>query len=166
MITALLIVIAIVGERNPFNSTRQVPSTYVFINNTGEVVQCYRDSNRFAVLTDENGEILSLQPVSSVAELKKCIEAFESGILPFDPRDYIGRYEAGYVSWQGFDHENIYDWDVPQECQPHYQFKQKSHPWLVDALGLVDTIEVTFEWTGTSTEWQTCFTARQNVSPR
>ena len=123
---------------------------------------CHRDNSGFAVVTDEYDKILETAPISSGAELKMCIEAFEAGSLLFDPRNFIGRYEAGYVSWEGVDHENIFHWDVPDECAPHYQFKQKSHPWLIDALGLVDTVEVTFAWTGTDTEWDTCFAARVN----
>ena len=163
IIIVLLIVVAIVGQRYRFESTPSVDNIdiYTLHSDSREVIQCRRDSSGFAVLTDHNGEVLSLQPVSSEAELKKCIEAFESGILPFDPRNYIGRYEAGYVSWEGFDHENIYHWGVLDECVPHYQFKEKSHPWIVDTLSLVDTIEVTFTWTGTDAEWDTCFVARE-----
>ena len=122
---------------------------------------CHRDNSGFTVVTDEYGQFIETQPVSSGAELKWCIEAFKSGSLPFDPRNFIARYEAGYVIWEGVDYQNIYHWGVPDECAPHYQFKKKSHPWLIDALGLVETIEVTFAWTGTDAEWDTCAIARE-----
>lgn len=157
-VIVILTVVAIVGQRQP--SQLSDIGAYVISGYSGSPITCHRDNSGFTVSTDENGEILWTQPVSSEAELKSCIEAFKSGILPFDPRNYIGKYEAGFISWEGFDHEDIYHWGVPDECAPHYQFEQKSHPWLIDALGLVDTIEVTFAWTGTDTEWNTCFAAR------
>ena len=163
VIIALLIVVSVVSQSYQFGATPARPNIdiYTLRSNSGEPIQCHRDSSGFTVLTDDNGGIFSIQPVSSGAELKRCVEAYKSGQLPFDPRNYIGMYEAGYISWEGTDFTNIYDWDLPDECAPHYEFKQKSHPWLVDALGLVDTIEVTFRWTGTDTEWQTCSTARE-----
>lgn len=164
IIIALLLVVSVFGQRYQFSSNPSVDNIDILIlrGDNGASIQCHRDNSGFTVLTDDNDEILLTQPVSSGAELKSCIEAYKSGRLPFDPRDFIERYEAGYVSWEGFDHENIYDWDsLPGECASHYQFKEKSHPWIIDALGLVDTIEVTFQWTGTDAEWATCYAARE-----
>ncbi len=163
VIIALLIVVSVVSQSYQFGATTSKSNIdiYTLRSNSGEPIQCYRDSSGFTVLTDDNGGIFSIQPVTSGAELKRCVEAYKSGQLPFDPRNYIGMYEAGYISWEGTDFTNIYDWDLPGECAPYYEFKQKSHPWLVDALGLVDTIEVTFRWTGTDTEWLSCSTARE-----
>ena len=161
---ALLIVVSVVGQRYRFSSTPSVDNIdiYTLHSDSGDPTTCHRDNSGFTIETNEDGEILNIQPISDQAAMEQCIEAFQSGELPFDPRNFIGHYEAGYVSWEGVDHENIYHWGIPGECAPHYQFKQKSHPWVMDAFGLVDTIEVTFAWTGTDAEWHTCFVAREN----
>ena len=163
IIIALLIVVSVVGQKYQFSSTPSADNIDVLIlrGDNDSPIQCHRDGNRFTLETNNDGEIIGIRPFTNQADMEHCIEAFKSGTLPFDPRNYIGRYEAGYISWEGTDFTNIYDWDLPQECEPHYQFKGKSHPWLIDALGLVDIIEVTFKWTGTDAEWETCFTARQ-----
>lgn len=161
VIIALLIVVSVVGQRDQLDPTPSRSNADILILHVDneEPTQCHRDNNGITIETDSD----QLRAVMVGREgLEQCIEAYKSGRIPFDPRNYIGRYEAGYISWEGFDHENIYDWrDVPDECAPHYQFESKSHPWLIDALGLVDTIEVTFQWTGTDTEWQTCYAARE-----
>lgn len=161
IIIALLIVISVVGQKYQFSSNPSVDNIDILIlrGDNGASIQCHRDNNRITIETDND----QLRAVMVGREgLEQCIEAYRSGRLPFDPRNYIGRYEAGYTSWEGFDHENIYDWDsLPGECEPHYQFKEKSHPWIIDALGLVDTIDVTFQWTGTDAEWATCYAARE-----
>ena len=163
VVIALLIVVSVVGQRHQFSSTPSVDNIgiYTLQSDSGETIQCHRDNSGLTILTDDKGEIIWPQPVSSEAELERCIEAYKSGRIPFDPRNYIGRYEAGYVSWEGVDHEDIHHWGVSDECAPHYEFKAKSHPWWIDALGLVDTIEVTFTWTGTDTEWYKCLVARE-----
>ncbi len=163
VIIALLIVVSVVGQNyqsgtNPSNSNIDI---YTLRSNSEDPIRCHRDNSSITVITDDYGGNISIQPVNSGSELNLCVEAYKSGQLPFDPRNYIGIYEAGYISWEGTDLTSIHHWDLPDECNPHYQFKEKSHPWLVDALGLVDTIEVTFQWTGTDTEWQTCSTARE-----
>ena len=163
VIIALLIVVSVVGQSYQFgaNPSSSNIDIYTLRSNSGEPIQCHRDNSGFIVLTDDYGGIFSIQPVTSGAELKRCVDAYQSGQLPFDPRNYIGKYEAGYISWEGTDLTSIHHWDLPVECNPHYQFKEKSHPWLVDALGLVDTVEVTFQWTGTDNEWQSCSTMRE-----
>ena len=161
VVVALLIVVSVVGQRYQFSSTPSVNNADILIlhGDNEAPIQCYRDNNGVTIETD-NGHIRAV--MVGREGLERCIEAYKSGRIPFDPRNFVGKYEAGYTSWEGFDHENIYDWgSLPGECEPHYQFKEKSHPWLVDALGLVDTIEVTFKWTGTDSEWQSCYTARE-----
>ena len=162
VIIALLIVVSVVGQRVQFSSTPSADNADILIlrGDNEERIQCHRDSNGIMIETDDNDQFRAV--MVGHEGLEQCIEAYKSGRIPFDPRNYIGRYEAGYVSWEGFDHENIYHWEsIPAKCEPHYQFKGKSHPWLIDVLGLVDTIEVTFQWTGTDAEWQTCYAARE-----
>ena len=161
VIFAFLIVVSVVGQSYQFGTTPARSNITTFNTYIGKPIQCHRYSSDFIVVTDGNRGMFSLPLVSSESDLKRCVEAYKSGQLPFDPRNYIGKYEAGYISWEGTDFTNIYDWDLPDECNLHYEFKQKSHPWLMDALGLVDTIEVTFKWTGTDTEWLTCSAARE-----
>ncbi len=163
IIIALLIVVSVVGQTYQFKSTPSGSNIdiYTLPSNSGEPIQCHRDNSGFTIETDDDGDILAVRPLADQRQIERCIEAFKSGSLPFDPRNYIGRYEAGYISWEGTDFTNIYYWGVPEECEPYYQFKQKSHPWVVDALGLVDTIEVTFQWTGTDAEWQSCYAVRE-----
>ncbi len=163
VVIAVLTIATIVEQR--YSSRIDLSSAnadiYVIHDDSGAPITCYREGNRIALTTDDNGEIIGNRPITAQADMQRCIEVFKSGNLPFDPRNYIGRYEAGYISWEGTDFTNIHDWDLPNECESHYQFKEKSHPRIVDALGLVDTIEVTFAWTGTDSEWNTCFAARQ-----
>ena len=161
VIIALLIVVSVVGQRHQLSSTPSADNADILIlhGDNEESIHCHRDNNKITIETD-NGQTRAV--MVGREGLEQCIEAYKSGRIPFDPRNYIGRYEAGYTSWEGFDHKNIYHWEsLPGECEPHYQFKEKSHPWLIDALGLVDTIEVTFKWTGTDADWQTCYTARE-----
>ncbi|MXX93654.1 MAG: hypothetical protein F4Y63_09465 [Chloroflexi bacterium] len=160
IVIALLVVIAAVGQRHSSQLARSGANAdiYVMSGYTGSPITCHRDNNGITIETD-NGQLRAV--MVGREGLEQCIEGYKSGRIPFDPRNYIGRYEAGYVIWEGVDHENIYHWGVPDECAPHYQFKQKSHPWLIDALGLVETIEVTFAWTGTDAEWGTCSVARE-----
>ena len=162
-IVAFMIVVNVV-EKSTRNEA--VPSSteigiYSLRSDSGDRIECHRDNSVFTISTDDEGAFLKPQPISSRAEMQQCIEAYKSGQLPFDPRNHIGYYEAWFLSWEGFDHENIYHWGVPDECAPHYQFKQKNHSRLVDAMGLVNTIEVTFTWTGTDAEWETCLVARE-----
>ena len=162
VIIALLIVVSVVGQRDQFDPTSSRSNADILIlhGDNEERIQCHRDSNGIMIETDDNDQFRAV--MVGHEGLEQCIEAYKSGRIPFDPRNYIGRYEAGYTRWEGFDHENIYHWEsLPAECEPHYQFKGKSHPWLIDALGLIDTIEVTFQWTGTDAEWQTCYAARE-----
>ena len=153
-------VVAVVSQQNPFdlNPSDSRIDIYTLSNDDGDSITCHRNNSGFTIETD-NGEIRAV--MVGHEGLEQCIKAYRSGHLPFDPRNFIGSYEAGYISWEGIDHENIYHWSVPDECAPHYQFKQKSHPWIVDAFGLVDTIDVTFQWTGTDAEWATCYVARE-----
>ena len=160
IVAVVLGVVAVVSQQNPFdlNSPDSRIDIYTLSSDDGNSITCHRNNNGITIET-HNGEIRAV--MVGREGLEQCIEAYKSGRIPFDPRNYIGIYEAGYISWEGIDHENIYHWSVPDECAPHYQFKQKSHPWIVDAFGLVDTIDVTFQWTGTDAEWATCYVARE-----
>ena len=169
-IVALLIVVSVVGQRYQFSTNPRSSNIdiYTLRNDDGSSFQCHRDNYSSIVLTEVDGGIFEIAPVADLIEIEQCIEAYKSGRLPFDPRDFIVRYEAGYVIWEGVDHKDIHHWSstgrwgLPgEECASHYEFKEKSHPWLVDVLGLVDTIEVAFEWTGSDAEWQTCLAARE-----
>ena len=115
----------------------------------------------FTINSDEDGDYLNYQWHGTQAQLDRCIEAINAMSDTFDERAYVGSYEAGYVAWDGFDPTDIHDWDLPDECQPHYVFKSKSHPWWIDYMGTVDYIDVTFEWVGTDTEWESCSVARE-----
>ena len=170
IVAALLTVVAIAGYQNRFDATPSdhLIDIYMLRNDDGSSLQCHRDNYSSIVLAELDGGIFEIEPVADLTEIERCIEAYKSERLPFDPRDFIGRYEAGYVIWEGVDHKDINHWSstgrwgLPvEECAPYYEFKEKSHPWLVDVLGLVDTIEVAFEWTGSDAEWQTCLAARE-----
>ena len=165
-IVATFMIVALVALWDPFGFAPldSEIGAVVMTGDNGERVICFRDNTGYTPITDDKGDITGFKLSADRSNFDQCIRVFKSGDLPFDPRNFIGTYEAGFISWEGFDHENIRHWPVPAECTPHYQFKGKSHPWYIDALGLVDYIEVTFEWTGTDADWGPCLDARETES--
>ena len=158
IIFALTIVASIIGARFHPDGTFDI---YNLSNDPQVPSECRRHVGDFTINSEEDGDYLDYQWQGTQAQLDRCIEAINAMSETFNERDYVGSYEAGYVAWVGFDPTDIRDWDLPDECQPHYVFNSKSHPWWIDYMGTVDYIDVTFEWVGTDTEWEACSVSRE-----
>ena len=141
IIFSLAIVASIIGDRFHPDGTFDI---YNLSNDPQVPSECRRHVGDFTINSEEDGDYLDYQWLGTQAQLESCTEAINAMSGTFDERDYVGSYEAGYVTWVGFDPTDIHDWDLPDECQPHYVFKSKSHPWWIDYLGTVDYIDVTF----------------------